>query len=403
MKQRIFLIINLSAVSALVILGFAIISPVLPQYALSFSVSVAMTGWAVSSFALARLFMDVPAGILADRFGRKQNMILGLVLIVASSLVSGMASTYSWLIIGRVVQGLGSALYITSATAWVAEISAGEYRGRLMSLYSSLVFIGTSFGPVIGGYTAAHLGLSAPFFVYGGLAALGLLATVPLKEMTLSTPASSRLPFNDVRAVLSSGSFLLVNSAVLALFFLRAGIRSTLVPLYASLNLGLSEERIGLLLTLAAVVTSLVTFPSGWLSDKIGRKIPIMCCLFLSALAIILIPFQTKMSTLLIVMAFYGLSTGLQGSIAAWPADVAPRDKLGTAMGLYRVIGDIGFVVGPITVTYVADNAGNVAIPTLPFVIPAVIASLVGIALIWARDPARKKKAVIMSDHTVDT
>lgn len=71
------------------------ISLVLPQYALSFSVSVAMTGWAVSSLALARLFMDMPAGILADRFGKKRNMILGLALIAVSSVASGMASTYA--------------------------------------------------------------------------------------------------------------------------------------------------------------------------------------------------------------------------------------------------------------------------------------------------------------------
>jgi DHA1 family multidrug resistance protein-like MFS transporter len=403
MKQRIFLIINLSVVSALVILGFAVISPVLPQYALSFSISVAMTGWAVSSFALARLFMDMPAGILADRFGRKRNMIVGLVLIVVFSVVSGTAKTYGLLILGRIGEGLGSALYITSATAWVAEASAGEYRGRFMSLYSGLVFAGTAFGPAIGGYSAAHFGLNGPFFVYAGLVALGLLATVPLKEETPSASTGPRISLGDVRAVLASGSFLLVNSAVFALFFLRAGVRSTLLPLYASLNLGLSEEKIGLLMTVAAVVTSLVTFPSGWLSDRVGRKIPIMSCLLLSALAVLLIPFQTNMGTLLAAMAFYGLCTGLQGSIAAWPADVAPNGRLGTAMGVYRVIGDMGFVLGPITATYIAGNTGNMTVPILPFVIPAAIALLASVVLVWAKDPAAKRKMGTTHDYTAET
>ena len=90
MKQRLFTILNLSVVSGCVILGVSIISPVLPQYALSFSVPVALVGWAVSAFALARVVMDIPAGLLADHFGKKKIMILGLVLIILSSIGAGL-------------------------------------------------------------------------------------------------------------------------------------------------------------------------------------------------------------------------------------------------------------------------------------------------------------------------
>jgi MFS family permease len=392
MKQQLPVILNLSLISGLVILGFNIISPVLPQYALSFSIPVALTGWAISSFALARMVMDVPAGFLADRFGRKRNMIFGLVLIILSSMVAGTANSYVWLILGRIIQGIGSALYITSATTWVAQVSSGEYRGRYMSLYSGLIFAGTSFGPTIGGYSAVHFGLHAPFFVYGVFALLGLMATSPLKETADSVQiAHSRMRLKDVQSVLFNGPFLLVSCSVLALFFLRASVSSTLVPLYASLNLGLSEEKIGLLLTVAAVFTSLCVFPSGWLSDKVGRKKPIMSCLFLSGMAVLLIPSLESFSGLLGIMIFYGVASGLQGSIAAWPADVAPKDKLGTSMGVYRVIGDIGMVLGPVTVTYIADYTGHLDITFTPFLIPALLACVVGILMIWAQDPIAKK------------
>jgi DHA1 family multidrug resistance protein-like MFS transporter len=394
MKQRLLVILNLSLVSGFVILGVSIISPVLPQYALSFSIPMALIGWAISSFALARMFMDVPAGFLADRFGRKGNMIVGLILITLSSVAAGIANSYHWLILARIVEGIGSALYITSATTWVAQVSAGESRGRYMSLYSGLIFAGTSFGPTIGGYSAVHFGLRAPFFAYAAFALLGLMATIPLKESTDSLAVThSEIRLKDVPGVLLNGPFLLVNCSVFALFFLRVGVRSTLVPLYASLNLGLSEDKIGIVLTVAAVVTSLLAFPSGWLSDKVGRKIPIMACLFLSAIAVLLIPLQTGLGGLLSIMAFYGLATGLQGSIAAWPADVAPKDKLGTSMGVYRVIGDIGMVLGPITVTYVADYTGHLTITFMPFLIPALLTFVVGVLMIWARDPAAKKHA----------
>jgi MFS family permease len=392
MKQRLFVILNLSLVSGFVILGISIISPVLPQYALSFSIPVALVGWAVSAFALARMVMDIPAGFLADRFGRKRNMIFGLVLIILSSIAGGTASNYAWLISARVVEGIGSALYITSATTWVAQVTAGESRGRYMSLYTGLIFAGTAFGPTIGGYTAAHFGLNAPFFAYAIFAFVGLIATLRLKEPADSARATKpKMRMQDILSVLSNGPFMLVNCSVLALFFLRAGVRSTLVPLYASLNLGLSEEKIGIVLTVAAVVTSVCSFPSGWLSDKVGRKKPIMACLFLSGIAVLLIPLQASLAGLMGIMAFYGLATGLQGSIAAWPADVAPEDKLGTSMGIYRVMGDIGLVLGPITVTYVADCTGHLTITFFPFLIPALLCFAVGVLMIWAKDPASKK------------
>ncbi len=400
MKQRLSVILNLSVVSGCVILGVSIISPVLPQYALSFSISVALAGWAISAFALARVVTDIPAGLLADRFGRKKIMILGLVLIILSATGAGLADTYAWLIFARVVGGIGSALYMTAGITWVVQVTSGKARGRYMSLYTGLVLAGTIFGPTIGGYAAARFGLNAPFFAWAALGIAGLIATIPLKE-TADSPQTerSKMRVKDLLSVLSNRSFMLVNCAVLALFFLRIGVRSTLVPLYASLNLGLSEDRIGILLTVAAVATVACTFPAGWLSDRVGRKRPVMACLFLSGIAVLLIPSQGSLAGLMGIMAFYGLATGLQGSMAAWPADVAPKGKLGTSMGVYRVMGDIGMVLGPITATYIAGYTGDLTVTFMPFLAPALLAFVVGVLMIWAKDPARRRHA---EEYTVE-
>jgi DHA1 family multidrug resistance protein-like MFS transporter len=392
MRRQLFVILNLALVSGFVILGLSIISPVLPDYAKSFNIPVELVGWAVAAFAAARLVMDIPAGVLADRFGRKRNMIFGLTLIIVSSIAAGTAESYLWLVFARIAEGLGSALYVTAATTWVAQVSAGEYRGRYMSLYTGLLFAGTAFGPTIGGYVAAHFGLPAPFFAYAVFAFVGLMATLPLKEpVDTAETTRANVSMKDVPGVLSNGPFMLVNLSVLALFFLRSGVRSTLVPLYASENLGLAHDRIGLLLTVAAIVTAALTFPSGRLSDRVGRKRPIMACLFLSAVAVLLIPLQHGLASLAGVMAFYGLATGLQGSIAAWPADVAPKGKLGTAMGVYREIGDLGIFMGPITVTYIAGSVSQSVVTFTPFLAPAILCFVVGVLMIWAKDPASRK------------
>jgi MFS family permease len=393
MKQRLFVILNLSLVSGCVILGVSIISPVLPQYALSFSVPVALVGWAISAFALARVVTDIPAGLLADRFGKKKIMILGLVLIILSAIGAGLADTYAWLIFARIVGGIGSALYMTAGITWVVQLTAGKARGRYMSMYTGLVLAGTIFGPTIGGYTAARFGLNAPFFAWAALGVAGLIATIPLREPVDSSQAErSKMNVKDILSVFSNRPFMLVNCAVLALFFLRIGVRSTLVPLFASLNLGLSEDRIGILLTVAAVATVACTFPAGWLSDRVGRKRPVMACLLLSGIVVLFIPLQGSLAGLMGIMACYGVATGIQGSMAAWPADVAPKGKLGTSMGVYRVMADIGMFLGPITVTYIADYTGDQTVTFMPFLAPALLAFVVGVLMIWAKDPARRRR-----------
>jgi len=394
MKQRLFVILNLSLVSGCVIMGVTIISPVLPQYEHLFSIPVALVGWAISAFAMARVVTDIPAGFLADRFGRKRIMTLGLVLVILSATGAGLAETYAWLLFARVVGGVGSALYMTAATTWVAQVSAGKARGRYMSVYTGLLLAGTVFGPLIGGYTAARFGLNAPYFAWAALGVASLIATMPLKEPADSSQAErAEMRIKDVLGVLSNHPFMLVNCAVLALFFLRLGVQSTLVPLYAGLNLGLSEETIGILLMVAAVATAASTFPAGWLSDRVGRKRPVMACLFLSGIAVLLIPSQQSLTSLMGIMAFYGLATGLQGSIAAWPADLASKGKLGISMGVYRVMVDIGMVLGPITATYIAGYTGDQTVTFTPFLVPALVVFVVGVLMIWAKDPARRRHA----------
>jgi MFS family permease len=367
----------------------SVVSPILPQYARAFNVSLALTGWAISVYALARVLTDLPAGLFSDKFGGRNVMILGLVIVVISSVIAGLAPTYSLLILARASSGVGSALHIISATSILARVSQGGDRGKMMGMYSSMVFAGQAAGPAIGGFVAAYYGLAGPFFVYAFLTIIGIALTTFLDEPSAGRSVfAERVSWRDLRSILSDHSFVLVNLAVFALFFLRSSVRSTLLPLYASINLGLSEAQIGLAMTVAIVTTGLSSFPSGWLSDKVGRKLPVMACIFSSAFLIVLVPLQNSIERLVVFMASYGFATGLQGSISAWPADVAPSDKMGTAMGAYRLIADIGFFLGPVTVTYVNDCFDPQLITVQAFVIPAIIAMVAGIGLIKATDPS---------------
>jgi DHA1 family multidrug resistance protein-like MFS transporter len=400
----VYTVLNLSLVTFLVLLGLSMVAPILPTYAESFQVSYTLVGFVVSSFAVTRMLLDMPAGILSRRYDKKRIMILGLVLISTSSILAGYATDYLILVIARMVEGAGSALYVTTATVFLAQIAGEEKRGQWMSLYMGMLLLGSIFGPTFGGILAETYDIRAPFFAYAVVTAFGVIPTLVLPKLANSTNNSMRLEpesiLSDMKQVLSSPSFLLVTFAVFTMFFLRTGVRSTLVPLFAANNLGLDSTAIGLVLTIGGITTALTMTPMGSISDRIGRKIPLALCLILTAAIILLIPFSSGLLTLSIVLGIYGAIIGLSGPSAAYITDLSPPDKLEISMGLYRMISDFGFVIGPLLLGFIADltatpvpgatHSGLIGI--LPFLVASIILIVAFFVLLRADDPARTKR-----------
>lgn len=401
---KLLTVLNLSSVTFLVMLGLSMVAPILPGYAESFQVSYAMVGLVISSFAVTRMVLDIPAGFLGRKYDKKAIMILGLLLIVVSSIIAGFATTYPLLIIARMIEGAGSALYVTTATIFLAQITGSKKRGQLMSVYSGMLLLGSVFGPTFGGALATAFDIRAPFFAYAVVAGFGVIPTLILPKMPNSGHTSTledRKPvLRDVWSVLTYPSFFLATIATFTLFFIRTGVRSTLVPLFAANNLGLSADIIGILLTFAALATASTMVPMGSLSDRIGRRNPLIAALLFSAIVTLWIPFSTNLLSLSICMVAYGAGVGLSGPIAAYITDVSPQDKLEISMGLYRMISDFGFIAGPLLLGFLADlsvasTSGNGSatgpIGLLPFIVGAIIMILAGLTLLMADDPVRKQ------------
>jgi len=389
-------VLNLSLVTLLVLLGLSMVSPILPSYVESFQVSYTLVGFVISSFAIARMVLDMPAGLLARRFDKKKIMILGLILLSTSSVLAGLAPNYITLIIARMIEGAGSALYVTTATVYLIQISGEEKRGQWMSLYMGMLLLGAIFGPTFGGIIADTYGIRAPFFAYAIITGLAVIPTLVLPKLTNSGNVASHLNLReivrDMRQVLSNPSFLLVTFAVFTLFFLRTGVRTTLVPLFAANNLGMDSTTIGLILTIGGITTALTIVPMGSISDRIGRKIPLALCLVLTAGVTLLIPFSMDLLTLSIAVAIYGAVIGLSGPGAAYVTDVSPQDKLEISMGLYRMISDFGFVVGPLLLGFLADITSHSGlIGALPFAVASVILIVAFFVLLKAADPVRDR------------
>ena len=150
-----------------IMLGFGIVSPVLPNYARSFGVGRDAVGFLISGFSFARLVADPVVGRYIDRHGERAMSTLGAVVVGVSSIAAGFAPSFPLLVLFRSAGGLGSALFFAALLSYLLRTIPPERSGRVMSVYYGSFNLGFIAGGPIGGFIARWLGLSAPLHVYG--------------------------------------------------------------------------------------------------------------------------------------------------------------------------------------------------------------------------------------------
>lgn len=430
----------------IIMLGLGLANPILPLYAQSFGVGAAAVGSLVTVFGVARIFVNIPAGHWTERFGRRRLLVLGPLVTATGSFGFALADSFVQLLVWRVLQGFGSAVVTTASMVMLADLSTRENRGRIMSLYQGSLLLGAGAGPAVGGLVAAAWGYHAPFLVFGvlmlvasGWAALRLpetrdrarrLAEIDARQREsagevpgsvpaqrgesnvsgdlhlardtqqvvrrpgpsggrdpLGSPASAPASMiTAVRALLGERNFLLVSAMTLMTFFTRSGGQMTLLPLVGDNRFGLSEAAIGGVFTLIAVMNFLTLYAAGSLSDRFGRKTVIVPSGVLVATAIALFAFAGGTTSFVLFAMLLGVGTGLGGPApAAYAADIVPPRFIGPGMGLYRTIGDLGFVLGPVALGALVDVWGY----EVAFLVNgALMLAATLVFAVWARETA---------------
>ncbi|MGH7419309.1 MAG: MFS transporter, partial [Candidatus Rokuibacteriota bacterium] len=116
-------------------LGFGILSPVLPNYARSFGVGYDAVGILVASFSLTRLALDPVVGRIIDRFGERAMATAGAVVVGATSGLAALAPTFPLLVVFRAAGGAGSALFFAALLSFLLRTIPPDRVGRVMSVY----------------------------------------------------------------------------------------------------------------------------------------------------------------------------------------------------------------------------------------------------------------------------
>jgi EmrB/QacA subfamily drug resistance transporter len=137
----------------------------LPSMGKEFGMDAVLLGWVTSSYLLTLAILQIPFGRIADICGRKRLFLYGSVIYAFASLVAGLAASPFFLILMRVVQGIGGAMIFTTALAIVTTIFPPEERGKVLGINVAAVYGGLSSGPFFGGLLTHALGWRSVFLI----------------------------------------------------------------------------------------------------------------------------------------------------------------------------------------------------------------------------------------------
>jgi len=353
--QKSILLTILSAIF-IVFMGMGIIAPILPIYAEElgatwFALGVIMAAYAVSGGALQPF-----VGSLSDRYGKKRFLTAGLIMFALTGYVYTAAGSVTQLVMIRFFHGVGSAMIIPIAMAYIVESSEGQV-GRFMGWFNIAIFAGIGAGPVLGGFFLDLWGKNAGFYAMAGLSLISAVLVIAV------LPGRDPGRITEPRGSLSSLFRRMMKSRrVMGILLARMATMIIMVPTFAFLpvlmtrQLGSSGSEIGTVIACRTLVNAFFQVPFGRLADTRDKNRLLMAGSVMIGISMVCVPFAKGFVPLLLLFAVIGL-----GEAVSWPAmgALAAREGKqfgqGSMMGVFNMAMNLGVFIGAMGVGALVD------------------------------------------------
>lgn len=396
----------MTAVGVAVFLGTvdgSIVNIALPTIVDDFDTSFGAVQWVPLSYLLTQATLVLGMGRLGDIAGRKAMFVAGFAVFTLGSVLSGISPGVEWLILFRVVQGIGSALIFSMQFALITESFPPSERGKALGINGTIVSTGIISGPILGGVIIDAVDwrwifyVNLPIGIIGIIAALryiphtkpggggrfdfkgGVLFFVGLLTLLLSLTMGQERGFTDavvvglyVVAVLSLVGFVMVENRVshpmldlhmfrsrdfsislfsrFATFTAMAGI-SLILPFYLTDVLGLTPRGVGFAMTALPVVMGTIAPAAGAWSDRNGIRRVAMAGLLILVVAFgyswLVLDVDTPIWAFVIAAGLLGLGFGVfQSPNNSAVMGAVPHERLGVASSLITITRITGWITG---------------------------------------------------------
>jgi MFS family permease len=305
-------------------------------------------GIVLAFYGIASAIAQPFVGALSDRTGRPKLLILlGLLLLGAATISIVPTHTYEWLLVLRVVQGIGLAGAIPTSVALLTLGSRQESRGRAMGLYTTLRIVGLSVGPLAGGVLYDSLGFSATFYTAAGATLLGAVMVWIWVENKKETPEEGPQAHRRF-----GGEFF--NRGIFALgfaTFVMAGSFSMMVALEKQYAVRLHETALAFGTAISALMFSRIALqvPLGWLSDRVGRRWIIIAGMLVMVPGTVWLGLVPDTLQLMLARVVQGVGSAAVAAPAfAAAGDLSRKGGRGRQLSILTIGFGLGVAVGPL-------------------------------------------------------
>ena len=206
--RAMLVLICVSAPSFMLQLDANIVAVSLPSISAALKANFAGIEWVVTAYTLAFASLLLPAGALADRFGRKRVLMSGLVLFTVASFFCGAAPNLATLVTARAFQGIGAAMQLSAALATLSSFFKGDERARAFAFWGTVVGIGIAMGPIVGGLITQAFGWQWAFYINLPIGAVSIATIVAVIDESRD-PGAVRF---DLPGVLTFSAFLFLTT-----------------------------------------------------------------------------------------------------------------------------------------------------------------------------------------------
>ncbi len=326
--------------------------PIIALYAQAVGADLVQTGIIVGLFSLVHAPANLLFGRIADRFGRKLPFQIGLLWDSVSLFLYSVATTPLLLALVRISHGIGSGLVGPSSMAIMADTSPRERKGRAMAIYGISLALAVVIGFGIVGPIVDRLGYVILFYVLSGGLILGLLFSLFVREPP-QAPATA-MPWRRLWQYARRPAPAAGYASIFCLYFVL-GAFVTLVPLHLKQELLFGPLAVALSFTAFAILSLLLHYPAGMLADRFGPAMPALIGLVAVAIAMATIPLLTNLTSLLLLMALFGVGHGFVFPAASTLVSRgADPEQHGLVTGLFYALLVAGVAVGAPTMAAVA-------------------------------------------------